>query len=84
MDLTEQKIASAKQSGAEYVCVACVFCQLQFDRVQRMICERRNRDESLPSILYPQLLGLSLGIDAETLGIDKNELSISGILDHLA
>lgn len=83
MDLTEQKIVNAKQSGAEYMCVACVFCQLQFDRVQRMLCERRNRDEVLPSILYPQLLGLSLGIGADTLGIDQNELSIKKILDHL-
>jgi heterodisulfide reductase subunit B len=83
MDLTEQKIINARQSGAEYLCVACVFCHLQFDRVQRMLCERRNKNEYLPSILYPQLLGLSLGIDADTLGIDQNELSISGILDCL-
>jgi len=83
MDLTEQKIMDARESGAEYLCVACVFCQLQFDRVQRILCERRNKNEVLPSILYPQLLGLSLGIDPDTLGIDQNELSISGILDCL-
>jgi len=83
MDLTEQKIINARQSGAEFLCVACVFCHLQFDRVQRILCERRNKKEYLPSILYPQLLGLSLGIDPDTLGIDRNELSISGILDCL-
>lgn len=83
MDLTEKKILNARQSGAEYLCVACVYCQLQFDRVQKKLCEKR-KNVSLPSILYPQLLGLSLGIDTETLGLDRNELSISGILDYLS
>jgi heterodisulfide reductase subunit B len=83
MDLTEAKISDARQAGAEYFCVTCVFCQLQFDRGQKMLCQKRGQNESLPSILYPQLLGLSLGIDQEILGIHQNELSISGILDCL-
>ncbi|HUU80474.1 MAG TPA: CoB--CoM heterodisulfide reductase iron-sulfur subunit B family protein, partial [Acidobacteriota bacterium] len=80
MDLTQKKIADARESGADYLCVACPFCQLQFDRVQKMLIARRNVNGRLPSILYTQLLGLSLGIDPEALGINKNELDISGIL----
>ena len=83
LDLTEKKVEDARQSGAEYLCVSCVFCQLQFDKVQKRLSEKRAKKYSLPSILYPQLLGLSLGIDSETLGIDQNELSISGIIDYL-
>lgn len=83
MDLTERKIDNARQSGADYLCVACVFCQLQFDKVQNILSEKRHNNASFPSILYPQLLGLSLGVDAETLGIDENELSIRGIMDSL-
>ena len=84
MDLTEKKVDNARQSGADYLCVSCVFCQLQFDKVQKILSEKRHKNNSLPSILYPQLLGLSLGVDAETLGIDQNELSISGIMDYMA
>lgn len=84
MDLTENKVNDARQSGAEFLCVSCVYCQLQFDRVQKILCKRRNRDDHLPSILYVQLLGLSLGIDEETLGIDQNELDIRGILGFLS
>ncbi len=83
MDLTEKKIDDARKFGADYLCVVCVFCQLQFDRVQKMACTRRQKNDSLPSILYPQLLGLTLGINPETLGINQNELSISGILGFL-
>lgn len=84
MDLTEKKITDARQSGAEYLCVSCAYCQLQFDRAQRLFSESRNDSNYLPSILYTQLLGLCLGIDAEILGIHQNELSISGILDFLS
>jgi len=84
MDLTQKKIADARKSGADYLCVACPFCQLQFDRVQKMLIARRNVNGRLPSILYTQLLGLSLGIDPEALGINKNELDISGILNFIS
>jgi len=84
MDLIEKKITDARQSGAEYLCVSCAYCQLQFDRVQKMLNEKRNKTDCLPSILYTQLLGLCLGVDAEILGIHQNELSISGIMDCLS
>jgi heterodisulfide reductase subunit B len=84
MDLTKKKITDARQSGAEYLCVSCAYCQLQFDRVQRLFSENRKDTDYLPSILYTQLLGLCLGVDAESLGIHQNELSISGIMDCLS
>jgi len=84
MDLIENKITDARQSGAEYLCVSCAYCQLQFDRVQRMLREKRDKTDGIPSIMYLQLLGLSLGVDAETLGINQNELDISGIMGFLS
>jgi len=83
MDLAYKKISDAKRAGADYLVVACAYCQLQFDRVQKMIIEKRGLDHSIPSILYTQLLGLSLGIDEEVLGIGKSELNINGIIEFL-
>jgi len=83
MDLAEKKLADARQSGADYLCVACSYCQLQFDRIQRMLLEKRGENHKLPSILFTQLLGLSLGIDSEALGIDRNELDMTGITNYL-
>jgi len=79
LDLTENKLKDAKQSGAEYLCVACSYCQIQFDIVQKILLSQRGIEAKLPSILYPQLLGLSLGIDGETLGLAENQVSISEI-----
>ncbi len=84
MDLTETKIKDAKQAGADYVCVACPFCHIQFDRVQKRIPWRLGTRHYLPSILYPQLLGVSMGISEETLGLDKNELDVSGVKGFLS
>jgi len=79
LDLTESKLKGAKESGADYLCVACSYCQIQFDRVQRILLIQRGPGLKLPSVLYPQLLGLSLGIDGETLGLQMNKVSITDI-----
>jgi heterodisulfide reductase subunit B len=84
MDLTLKKLADGKRSGADYVCAACPYCHIQFDQVQKMILSQRNLNHPLPSILYPQLLGLSLGLDRKALGLEMNEIPITGIEELLA
>jgi heterodisulfide reductase subunit B len=84
MDLTAKKLLDGKKSGADYLCTACPYCQIQFDTVQKMIASKRGENHHLPSILYPQLLGLSMGIDKKTLGLKMNQLPIDGIEDFFA
>ncbi|MFC1812656.1 CoB--CoM heterodisulfide reductase iron-sulfur subunit B family protein [Thermodesulfobacteriota bacterium] len=76
--LTERKLSDGKKAGADYLCSACPYCHLQFDTVQEMMVSN-NGNDPLASILYPQLLGLSMGIDEKTLGIEMNRLDISGV-----
>ena len=83
MDLTLKKLTDGKKSGADYVCAACPYCHIQFDKVQKMILSQRNVNHPLPSILYTQLLGLTLGIDRKALGLEMNEIPISGIEELL-
>jgi heterodisulfide reductase subunit B len=78
MNLTEKKLANGKKAGADYLCAACPWCHLQFDTVQKMMISQ-NGSEPLASIVYPQLLGLSMGIDEKTLGIDMNQISLANI-----
>jgi heterodisulfide reductase subunit B len=84
MDLTLKKLTDGKKSGADYVCAACPYCHIQFDKVQKMILSQRNVNHPLPSILYTQLLGLTLGIDRKALGLEMNEIPITGIEELLA
>ncbi|MCJ7616272.1 MAG: CoB--CoM heterodisulfide reductase iron-sulfur subunit B family protein [Desulfobacterales bacterium] len=79
MNLTKNKLTDGKRSGADYHCTACPWCHLQFDSVQKMMIEQRRINNHLPAILFPQLLGLAMGIDKQTLGINMNQIDISAI-----
>ena len=84
MDLTEKKLANAKESGADFLCDACSYCHIQFDTVQGIINNTTGTNNSLPAILYPQLLGLSMGIDGDTLGLGENKIDITSIKGFLS
>lgn len=81
MDLTEKKLSDGKKSGAECLCTACTYCQIQFDTVQKMIGSSRGREHRLPSVLYTQLLGLSMGIDRESLGLTAHQVPVGAVED---
>ncbi len=78
-EITLKKLKNGRESGADYLCTACTYCQIQFDTVQQMILSQRGLNHPLPSILYPQLLGLSMGIHSETLGLKMNKIPISEV-----
>ncbi|MBU4503525.1 MAG: CoB--CoM heterodisulfide reductase iron-sulfur subunit B family protein, partial [Proteobacteria bacterium] len=74
MNLTKNKLTDGKRSGADYLCTACPWCHLQFDSVQKMMIEQQRINNHLPAILFPQLLGLAMGIDKQALGINMNQI----------
>ena len=69
--LLQQKIDGALAAGAEFITPICSYCHLQFDTTQ--INMQQGLEASLPVILYPQLLGLCLGIDETLLGLELNK-----------
>jgi heterodisulfide reductase subunit B len=83
MDMALNKITSAREAGAQYLCTACPYTHLQFDWVQNEMAANSKGWEPLAAILYPQLLGLCLGIDEETLGLSKNRLGLAEITSFL-
>ena len=83
MDMARKKIDSAREAGAQFICTACPYTHLQFDGLQMCMSAQSNNGEPLAPILYPQLLGLCLGIDEKTLGISKNELDLAAITSFL-
>lgn len=83
MGLTARKLEAGRKAGADYLCSACPYCQMQFDAVQNIMISHNRNNDYLASILYPQLLGLCMGIDGETLGIGMNQIDISGITSFI-
>ena len=58
--LRASKIADAREAGAEVLCTACPYCQEQFATAG-----------GLPTLLYPQVLGLALGLSPRALGLPR-------------
>ena len=85
-NLTRKKLADGRRAGAQYVCTVCPYCHIQFDAVQQTIVEEKGNGSAdmLPAILYPQLLGLGMGIDGRELGIGSNRLDIGNIVSFLS
>ena len=83
-DLTQKKLDSAKEAGAEYLATGCTFCQYQFDTVQKEIASQRGTNSQVPTLLYSQLLGLSMGIQKGDLGFDNHEIDVTGVENFLA
>jgi heterodisulfide reductase subunit B len=84
LNLTQQKLRDGQEAGAHYLCAACTYCQLQFDGVQKKILKQESDRQALPSILYPQLLGLSMGLEPDELDLDLNQIALDGIAAYTA
>jgi len=72
-DLTIRKLSDGRKSGADYLCTACPYCQMQFETVQK---SKDVQDVGIltPSpVLFPQLLGLAMGISNGRLGIQTDQ-----------
>jgi heterodisulfide reductase subunit B len=61
--LMNAKLSGARASGADVLATGCTYCQLQFGR------ENAHCPETIPAVLFPQLLGLSMGIAPGDLGL---------------
>jgi heterodisulfide reductase subunit B len=72
LSLMRNKVNDAAESGADCICTACTYCQLQFDTIQGTVADEDAPVRRLPSILYPQLLGLSMGLPERLLCIKRN------------
>ncbi|MBF0224689.1 MAG: CoB--CoM heterodisulfide reductase iron-sulfur subunit B family protein [Desulfobacterales bacterium] len=74
-DILKKKVSNALNGGADYMCTACPYCHMQFDNIQKM--DSANNEKQLPTLLFPQLLGLSMGINKDSLGIGLNQINVS-------
>lgn len=65
----QRKLLNAKQAGADLVCTACTYCQIQFEQESQSEFIPQNGGRIIPAILISQLIGLSVGLK-------ENEISL--------
>ncbi|QJT10829.1 CoB--CoM heterodisulfide reductase iron-sulfur subunit B family protein [Oceanidesulfovibrio marinus] len=80
LKLARKKLVDAMTAGAQVLATACTYCQLQFDTHRSLLHELMPLEGAPPSVLYPQLLGLALGLPPATLGLHRNVTDWARIL----
>lgn len=84
MSLIRKKIKDAKRSGADCIVTICPSCQLTLDSMQSTVAKEFKEKYDLPVIFYPQLLGLAMGMKPNEVGLQRNRVHPSAILDLVA
>ena len=79
--IARDKIAAAREAGAEAIITVCPFCYLHLENTQMMASS--GEEEPIPVLHYPQLLGLAMGMSPDDVGLYENRIDASKILEKL-
>ena len=70
--LSGKIIEDAVDRGAESIIVACPMCHVNLDMRRPEIKKQLNKEINIPVLFITQALGLSMGISADKLGLNKH------------
>ncbi len=65
----------AKSHGADIMVTPCPLCHLNLDGMQSQAAKQEHTTINLPILHLPQLLGLAMGMDSKSLGLNRNLIS---------
>jgi heterodisulfide reductase subunit B len=82
LKLTHDLLDMAKNLGAEAIVVHCPLCQFNLDFRQEEVEKQFGVHYDLPVFYFTQLLGLSLGLRAEALGLKKLNVDPFALLER--
>lgn len=82
--MANHKLLAAKENGADAIVTICPFCTVMYEDNQRKAEARFQKQYGIPVMYYPQLLGLSLGLDANAVGLRFNRIKLDNIMQKLA
>jgi heterodisulfide reductase subunit B2 len=80
LSLMNKLFRSATDHGARLMVAACPLCHLNMDAFQSKSNQLYGTAYHLPVLFFTQLIGFALGIDRETLGINRNIVSADAVL----
>jgi len=79
--LTGNIIVNARDVGAEFIVVACQMCALALDGQQKQSIKRvKGGKFKIPVLYISQVLGLGMGLDYKSLGLNSNYVSPKKLL----
>jgi heterodisulfide reductase subunit B len=80
--LTDMILNSASKRGSDCIVTTCPFCIMQLETGQIKLRDQ-GKNYGIPIIHYVDLLGLSMGLEPEDIGLDLRRLSMESLLEKL-
>jgi len=84
LGLINKLLKSAADNGAHCLATPCPLCQTNLDAYQGKVNSKFKTGYNLPVFFITQLIGLALGLDDKSLGLDTNIVSPRDVLTQLA
>ncbi len=84
LEIARQKLDRVKEAGADAINLVCPFCSLMYDGNQKGIERRFETKYRIPVLYITQLLGLSMGIDSKSLGLNLNVVKARDLIDKIS
>lgn len=81
--LSGKIIEDAVDRGAESIVVACPMCHMNLDMRRPEIKKQLKKDINIPVLFITQALGLSMGIPADKLGLNKHYVPTDKVVNCL-
>ncbi len=81
--MANHKLHFAKDNGADALVSICPFCTVMYEDNQRKAEEQFETQYGIPVLYYPQLLGLSFGLDNNAVGMRFNRVRPTALLEKI-
>ena len=73
-------LLDAKENGADLIVTPCPLCHSVLDTYQPKVEGELRKRINLPILHLPQLVGIAMGMDPETLGVGRHMIDPRDIL----
>ncbi len=83
LELMRKLLESAAGNGAQCIVTPCPLCQTNLDAYQSQVNRKFKTSDELTVLFVTQLIGLALGTEPSSLGLDRNIVSPDEITDYI-
>jgi succinate dehydrogenase / fumarate reductase, cytochrome b subunit len=81
--LSGRHVASAQDAGAQALVTPCPLCHTVLDTFQPDMATDLGRKLDMPVLHLPQLVGLALGINRRSLGLERHVVPVQNFVDSV-
>ena len=81
--MAREKLEHVKASGARAMTLVCPFCSVMYDSNQKSIESTFDAEYRIPVLFLTQVLGLAMGLDRKTLGLNMNVVKTKELTEEI-